>query len=300
MKTGLLLALFVPAALMTAVAFADDKATCLDATSKGQRFKIAHKLVEAREQLLVCAAAACPSVVQADCATWLIEVERALPTVVISAKNDAGAFLVDVKVSVDGAPFASKLDGQSLPVNPGLHTFHFEGASGTSADRPIVVREGEKTQSVAVVLAAASVTPAAPPGGRAPDLASAPSDSGGGASSESGGGTMWGGWKTAGWIVGGAGLVGIGVGAAFGVIAIEDKRNAHCDANNVCDAGTASGIKSAANVSNVGWIAGGVLLAGGAALVLFAPRASHDAAAGLRVAPWIAASGGGMVAGGAW
>jgi len=286
MKTGLLLGLFVPAALVTVTAFADDKAACLEATSRGQRFKITHKLVEAREQLLVCAAAACPSVVQSDCATWLIEVERALPTVVISAKNGAGAYLVDVKVSVDGASLMSKLDGQSLPMNPGMHTFHFEGASGTSVDQQIVVREGEKDQSVAVVLAGASA--ATVPG--APDAASSPADPGG----------SWGGWKTAGWIVGGAGVLGIGAGAVSGLIAIRDKSSAHCDANNVCDAGTGSAIKSAANLSDVGWIAGGVLLAGGAALVLFAPSGGHDAAAGLRVAPLVAASGGGIVAGAAW
>jgi hypothetical protein len=90
------------------------------------------------------------------------------------------------------------------------------------------------------------------------------------------------------------------VGAVSGILAISDKSSAHCDSNNVCDPGTTSGIKSAANVSNVGWIVGGVLLAGGAALVLFAPSGSHAATAGLRIAPVLTASGAGFVAGATW
>jgi hypothetical protein len=296
MKTGLLVGLFVPAVLVTATALADDKAACLDATSKGQRFKIAHKLVEAREELLVCAAAGCPSVVQSDCATWLIEVEKALPTVVISAKDSAGAYLVDVTVSVDGAPLASKLDGRSLPMNPGLHALHCEGPGGTSADQQVVVREGEKDQPVAVVLAAAPPPDVA----HVPDVTHAPQVAPTLDVAHQPSGGAWGGWKTVGWIVGGVGLVGIGVGAVYGVTAMDDKSSAHCDAHNVCDAGTASGIKSAANISNVGWIAGGVLVAGGAGLVLFAPRGGGGTKAGLRVAPLVAASGGGLVAAGQW
>ena len=37
-------------------------------------------------------------------------------------------------------------------------------------------------------------------------------------------------WKTVGWVLGGVGLAGLGVGAVLGVIATEDKTRAHCDA----------------------------------------------------------------------
>jgi hypothetical protein len=129
-----------------------DKAACLDAVSKGQRARDTHKLVEAREKFRVCGRAECPGVVQTDCAGWLAEVERALPTVVLSAKDGGGHDVVDVKVSVDGQPFASSLDGQALGVDPGMRTFRFERAEGKPATVQVLVKEGEKAQVVSVNL----------------------------------------------------------------------------------------------------------------------------------------------------
>jgi hypothetical protein len=282
MKARLFFVLLVPMTLVTAAALADDKATCIDTASKGQTLRNAHKLVEAREQLRVCASAMCPAAIQTDCAGWLADVEKTLPTVVLTARSGAGADLVDVKVSVDGQPLVSKLDGQAVPMNAGTHTFHFEGADGTSLDQQVLVREGEKNQTVGAVLGAAPPAPAPLPA-TTPDTTAAPSSP----------------LRTVGWALGAAGVAGLGVGAVFGTIAIGDKNGAHC-VNNVCDPGTVSGIKSAALVSDIGWIAGGVLLASGAALVLFAPSAHHEPAAAVRVAPVLTANGGLLVAGGSW
>ena len=264
MKTLLLFGVLLSAALVTTAALADDQ-ECLDAVSKGQRLKDTHKLVEAREQLRVCAASSCPAVVQSDCANWLAEVEKALPSVVLSAKGGAGADLVDVKVSVDGQPLVSKLDGQAVSMNAGPHTFRFEGAESASLEEQVVIKEGEKNQPVAVVLG------------------------GGGSSSP---------WKTVGWVLGGAGVVGLGVATAFGITAMGDKSD-HC-VGSVCDPGSTSAIKSAALASDIGWIAGGVLVASGVALVLLSPSGGREAGAEVRVAPVVAASGGGVVVGGVW
>ena len=148
------LALLLPTLLASSAALADGtpaapadtKAACLDAATKGQRFRDTHKLVEAREQLRVCAAAQCPGVVQTDCANWLAEVDKALPSVVLAAKNGAGGDLVDVRVSVDGQPLVAKLDGQAVPMNAGLHTFHFEGTAGV-VDQQVVVLPSRRVWS---------------------------------------------------------------------------------------------------------------------------------------------------------
>jgi hypothetical protein len=295
MKTGLPLCLLLSTVLATTVAHADEKAACLDATSKGQKFRDAHKLVEAREQFRICARAQCPAVVQTDCASWLAEVDRALPGVVVTAKNGAGADLFDVKVSVDGQPLLSKLDGQSVAMNAGAHTFHFEG-NGATLDQQVLVREGEKSQSVAVVLGAAPrpVSAAAPSPAPAPPSPPAPARS----AADSGSSSQW---RAVGWLLSGAGVVGLGVGGIVGLVALGDKNGAHCDANNVCDPGTTDGIKNAALVSDMGWVAGGVLLASGVALLLFTPSGSHGSSTGVRVTPIVTANGaGGVVVGGSW
>ncbi len=276
--------------LWSTPAMAQDKAACLDAAAKAQKLRSAHLHVEARDQLRICSAATCPTAIQQDCSGWLIDVENGMPTVVVTAKDRAGADLFDVKVTVDGKPLASKLDGRAEPMDPGPHAFHFDGADGSTLDRQVMVREGEKNQEIAVVLGPTPPTPAAPPPtAPAPDA---------GATQDTGGSVLP--WKTIGWIAGGVGIVGLGVGATFGVIALHDKGTAGCNADEVCKTGTTSAIKTSSLVSDIGWIAGGVLLASGAALVLWAPSGQERAPTAIRVAPSLVAGGAGAMVGGAW
>jgi hypothetical protein len=268
-------------ALATHPAFADEKAACLEAASKAQNLRDAHKLVEARDQLRVCARVTCPAVVQSDCGNWLVEVEKALPTVVVAARSPAGADLIDVKVSVDGTLLVSKLDGQAVPMNAGPHTFRFEGPAGATVDEQVLVKEGDKNQPITVVLGApVAATP--PP--------TNPVNTGGGPSP----------WRTVGWVTGGLGAAGLVMGAAFGLVAVYDKNNAHCDATtHLCDPGTSNVVKTTALISDVGWAAGGGLLAVGAAFVLLSSGADERSVSA-KVAPIVTANGGGAALVGRW
>jgi hypothetical protein len=281
-----LLALALASTLVTTAALADDKAACLDAASSGQTLRDAHKLVEARDRFRACARAECPSVVQTSCTEWLETTEKSLPTVVVTAKDGAGADLVDVTVDVDGQRLLTRLEGHAVPMNPGPHAFHLELADGTSVDQQVVVREGEKDQPISAVLG----KPAAPPVAPAGPPASAPA-------TPSAGGTRP--WATVGWILGGVGVVGLGVGTAFGVVAMSDKNSANC-VGNLCDAGPIGSAKSAATISDIGLIAGGVLFAGGVTLVLLSRDGAPSSAATLSAAPVLGSRGGGLALGGHW
>ena len=105
--------------------------------------------------------------------------------------------------------------------------------------------------------------------------------------------------------MGGAGVVGLGIGAAFGASTIskqnESNADGHCDAANTCDdAGLAlrSEAITAATVSTIGIIAGGAALVGGVVLVLTAPSAPGPAS-GLG-ATRIVATPAGVVLQGRW
>lgn len=246
--------LAVSTVLSGTAALADDKAACLQAASQGQTLRDAHKLVEAREQFQTCARQGCPAVVRRDCANWFDAVGADLPTVIVSAKDGAGKDLVDVRVVVDGRVLTTKLNGEAVPMNPGVHAFHWELADGTSADRQVPVTEGHTNQTVEAVLQ----SPSAPP---PPETSAARSSSG-----------SPGAWKVAGFVLGGVGIVGLAVGAVFGVMAVSDKGSAHCDANGYCDPGPLADARSAATVSTIAVAIGGGLLATGVALVLFAPE----------------------------
>jgi hypothetical protein len=241
-------------------ALAQDKASCLDAAAQGQQLRDSHKLVEAREQLRICAASACPVAVQSDCAGWLDSVEKALPSIVAAAKTAAGSDLVDVRVTVDGRPFAVKLDGEAIPMDPGLHVFHFEAADGSKVDQRVVVGEGQRNLRVAVVLEKPVVQPPPMPAPPEPNP---------------GLGTQ----KVLALVAGGVGVVGLGLGTVLGVLALSERS----DAETVC-AGTLcptpdgvnkwSSATSTANISSAMFAVGVLGVAGGAALWLTAPSAT--------------------------
>jgi hypothetical protein len=288
-------------AVATAVrtARADEKSQCLDAAAQAQSLRDAHKLTEALDQLRVCAEQSCPAAVQKDCSTWFDEVQQSVPTVVLSAKDGAGRDLFDFTVTVDGQPMASKAAGEAVAIDPGPHTFVFKAQDGTSVEQKVLVREGIKNQPVAVVLGNAGPAPdgTASAGAAQQAAGSAPSAADSGASS---GFPM----RTVGWVAGGAGVVGLGLGAVFGLVAMGDKSGANCDANNVCHtAGSLESAKSAATVSTVGFVVGGVLLAGGAALVLLGPPSHPQGTAAsprLELAPMVGTREAGLGLGGAW
>jgi hypothetical protein len=315
MKTRFLLALLAPTVFVASSSFASDKAACLDASSKAQTFRDTHKLVEAREQLRVCASGGCPTAVRTDCITWLAEVEQGLPTVVISATDGAGHDRFDVTVTVDGQAPAIALQGQALPMNPGPHALHLEagGAGGAVLDQQILVKEGAKNQGVAVVLPrkkddagtrAAAVSPATPVATPAlPPAASIEppkSDSPDATRSDNRPPSAGSPLRTAGWVAAGVGVVGVAIGAVFGFKAISDKNGAHCDSSNACDPGPLSDANTAASIATVGVVAGGALIVGGAALVLFAPASRSVTGVTLKVGPLVGTREGGLLVGGAW
>jgi hypothetical protein len=264
-------------------AMAQDKAACLEASAKAQDLRDAHKLLATRDQLQICAADACPNVVREDCKTWLDEVDRAIPTVTITAKDDAGAPLVNVKVVIDGKVATSRLGG-TIEVDPGKHHFHFEGAGGGVWNQDLIVGQGEKGKPIAIVL----TRPTASAGEQPPpdDDETPPDTSLRGSSSGSG-------LRTAGFVVGGVGVGGLLLGGIFGILAIDAKSSANCDAAGFCDADPLDRAKAMALGSTVSLIVGGALLATGLTLVLVAPR-TPKAEASLQLGPWGTTRGAGL------
>ena len=89
--------------------------------------------------------------------------------------------------------------------------------------------------------------------------------------------------------LGGTGILGLGVGSVFGLLAISEK-NAR---DELCDAGVCSSSRGidahraadrAATVANVAFVAGGALVAGGAILYFTAPSSEATPSAGAKAA----------------
>jgi hypothetical protein len=120
---------------------------CASAYEDAQVQRNGGHLKAAKEQLKICVQDQCPDFVRTDCATWLSEVNAALPTVTFAAVDSAGADLIDVKVSVDGVVVVESLDGRAVEVDPGQHSLVFE-YQGQRVEQKLLVRQGEKNRVV--------------------------------------------------------------------------------------------------------------------------------------------------------
>jgi hypothetical protein len=173
--------------------------------------------------------------------------------------GSAGAAVVVVRRNGE-VVVGEKLDGKPVPVDPGHYTFE---AAATGKKTWTATREIAPGASVIVdVPALEAIVVAAP---RAPISISSPE---GTASTR----------RTVGLALGGVGLVGLGVGAAFGVKALSNlaasKADGHCDASSFCDDvgfQLRNEARDAATISTVTLALGATAAVVGAVLWLTAP-----------------------------
>lgn len=283
------------ATVVTFPARGDDKTVakkaCAAAYQKAQTDRDAHKLRDAREAMRACSQSSCPAFIVKDCTGWLVDIETRVPSVVLSAKDARGQALTDVTVSMDGATFAPKLDGQSVEVDPGPHAFSFVASDGTKVDQAFTVLEGQKAQTVAVTIptaasiAAQKVEQDAP---RPPPPIEAST------------------WTTQRKIAVATGVVGVaslGVGGVFGALTFSatSKQKSDCASPTNCtNHGQALSDHSSAQtdgtVSDIALVAGGALLAAGAVLFFAAGQSAERPAAstGLAMIPAIGPGAAGL------
>lgn len=128
-----------------------EKKACVVASEKAQALRSEGKMISARELLLVCARDVCPTVVRKDCSRWVAEVDEALPSIVVAAKDESGHDVTDAKVYVDDQLFSETLDGKSQPIDPGAHVVRLE-RQGKQITEKVLIREGEKNRIVLIHL----------------------------------------------------------------------------------------------------------------------------------------------------
>jgi len=91
---------------------------CGGARKAARAFEADGHLRQARETYESCSKAICSPVVRQDCTTRYAQLAHDIPTIVPLVTDEAGTPLVDVQVTMDGAPIASRLDGRSIAVDP--------------------------------------------------------------------------------------------------------------------------------------------------------------------------------------
>jgi hypothetical protein len=225
--------------------------------------------------LVICAQDFCPGFVQTDCAQWLTEVQRELPTYVVVAKDKAGEDTTHVSVTVDEQEIAKELDGKAVAIDPGPHKFHFELEGADPVDQQIVIRQGQKDRVIAVSFAPAGSD--AP--GESPYAAPANAKGDTGPTARTGPGPL----RPYAYIAGGvgaAGLLGFAIVGGIGKGEESDLRDKHCAPN--CSRSDTDAIKTKYIVADVLLGVGIAGLGAGVALFFLSqPKQEEPAQTGL-------------------
>lgn len=190
-----------------------------------------------------------------------------LPSLKVEVSPGARA-IPGLTVQRDGLQLGEPQWGLAVPVDLGEHAVTASAPGRKAWEAKITVEKEAEPVTVEVPALSPEPPPAVeapkpPPPKPAPPPPPPPS--------------FWSGQRIGGAALGVAGLAGIGLGAYFGLQATSkqsESDDGHCDAEGFCDS---IGITlrdeaiSAATISTIGFIAGGVLLAGGVTLFLTAP-----------------------------
>jgi hypothetical protein len=156
----------------------ETKVTCIAAADRGQELRDEGKYGAAREAFVACARDACPAVIAKSCLRWLTDLDAALPTVVIGARDAEGRDVAAARVLVDGVVVAEKLDGMPRSIDPGPHVVRVEREGSAPSEVHVVVRAAEKGRAIVATLAPLAAPPAAvPPHGTAPPSPAEPEPS---------------------------------------------------------------------------------------------------------------------------
>jgi hypothetical protein len=156
------------AALVSASpASALDKHACVVASDQGQALRLDGKLVLAHARFVECADVTCPALVRTACADWLNDLDKQVPSVILSVRDADRRDIVDARVLLDGAELTGALEGRPVLVDPGPHSLRFVAPGASPVEQAVVIREGEQRRVIDVVLnkesALAAVSPSPPP-----------------------------------------------------------------------------------------------------------------------------------------
>ena len=275
---------------------------CLTASETSLTLKGEHKLRAARAQAATCAWATCPKDVREECSNRVTQINAAIPTIVFEVKDSHGQDLTAVKVTMEGETLVEKLDGTAISLDPGEHRFAFEAAGGQRVEKTLLLLEGQKERREEIVLAEPAQEPATPPPPATGTVTSEQAQPPPPPPPPETPTSSWSAQRTLGLVVGGVGLVGLGIGTAFGLSASSKWSTAQNECSpSSCTSYTQAvsdrdDARSAATASTIGFVVGGVALAAGAVLFFTAPkRAAPQTARAWVVAPSVGPGAGGLV-----
>jgi hypothetical protein len=233
-----------------------DQAECSQAYEQAQRSRKAGKLIESRAQLVTCSQDGCPGFIRKDCAGWLTEVEHEVPSIAVRVLDKDGCDRPDAPVWLDGREAKGAAGGASIELDPGTHALRAQLA-GETMEQTIVLARTERGRIVTLAAGAATtcnVHKPSPPASAPPIGPERPADKP---------------VPPVALVLGGVGVLGLGVGAAFSVSGWSQRGDLD-DCRGTCSSSDVDAARRSFLVGDIGLGVGLVALA--AAAVIYFTR----------------------------
>lgn len=136
------------------------KQQCIAAHLECQEAQSSGRLLRARQDAIVCTNRACPAALVSDCANWLDELDRRIPSVVFEV-NLNGVLNKTATIDVDGQPVGEWTHGEALQLNPGAHRIKVELDSHPPVIQEVLLAEGMRFRLITADIKSAAVSPEA-------------------------------------------------------------------------------------------------------------------------------------------
>jgi hypothetical protein len=94
--------------------------------------------------------------VRGKCTAWLEEAVRAMPSLVLSARDQNGSDITDAVFEVDGAVRDART-GKPIELDPGPHALKISAPGYRSNEQQVIATSGEKARPVRVILERSSL-----------------------------------------------------------------------------------------------------------------------------------------------
>ena len=202
---------------------------------------------------------------------------------VASVAGKIGSVVISVtgaespKVTLDDQPFPNAALGVKRAANPGAHVVRATADGYKSAEARVTVTEAGSATATLTLEKDPNAVAAPPVVGPAPGPGPGPAGPTAPVEADTGGGST----KTIGLVLMGVGGVGLVAGGITGAIAMSKHSSLNTDCpDGKCPADKKSAVdsyKTMGTISTVGFIVGGVALAGGAVLFFTAPKEKKSA-----------------------
>jgi hypothetical protein len=131
-----------------------ERRACENAYKNAIALEQSAHLRQAKDLLLSCAKSSCGAVLRNRCASHYGQLEADIPSVVPLVTTETSEPRVDVQVTMDGELLTPRLDGRALPVDPGLHEFSFTVDGTAIGTQKVMIVQGQRNRPLAVSLRA--------------------------------------------------------------------------------------------------------------------------------------------------